>query len=95
MHFETGRNEDPERVIAIISAAAQTVEGILPDPPAKGYFKGMGEQSIKFYVNYWGAGNFLDLMSDVEQSVYAALEKEGIKMPIPVQIEIKKKNKNL
>ncbi len=94
MNFETGRDVDPERVIAIISGAAQTVEGILSDPPAKGYFKGMGEQSIKFYVNYWGAGNFLDLMSAVEQAVYAALEREGIKMPIPVQIEIKKKTKS-
>ncbi len=58
-----------------ISEAAQNVDGVLADPPAKGYFKGMGEQSIKFYVNYWGAGNFLDLMSGVEQAVYAALER--------------------
>jgi len=88
MNFETGRDADPEHVISIIEEAAQTINGILSDPPAKGYFKGMGEQSIKFYVNYWGAGNFLDLMSGVEQAVYAALEREGIKMPIPVQIEI-------
>ncbi len=91
MNFETARDAEPERVIAIISAAAQSVAGILTDPPAKGYFKGMGEQSIKFYVNYWGAGNFLDLMSAVEQSVFTALEKEGIKMPVPTQIEIQKK----
>lgn len=93
MSFETSRDADPERVIAIISEAAQSVTGILSDPPAKGYFKGLGEQSIKFYVNYWGAGNFLDLMSGVEQAVYAALEREGIKMPIPVQIEIQEKKK--
>jgi small-conductance mechanosensitive channel len=91
MNFETGRNEDPERVIAIISEAAQGVDGILSVPPAKGYFKGLDKQSIKFYVNYWGTGNFLDLMSAVEQAVFAALEREGIKMPVPVQIEVQKK----
>jgi len=94
MDFETNRDADPDRVIAIISEAAQSVEGILSDPPAKGYFKGMGEQSIKFYVNYWGSGNFLDLMSGVEQAVYEALDREGINMPVAIQIEIHKKNKD-
>ena len=81
---------DPDAVIELITKTAQEVEGILPDPPVRGYFKGMGAQSIKFYVNYWGSGNFLDLMSDVEKSVYSALEREGIQMPVPVQIEIQK-----
>jgi small-conductance mechanosensitive channel len=90
MTFETGRADDPEKVMKIITSAAQGVDGVLEDPPVKAYFKGMGAQSIKFYVNYWGSGNFLDLMSDVEMTVYKALEEARVQMPIPVQIEIQK-----
>ena len=90
MTFETGRGVDPDRVIEVITQAAQNAPGILEDPPVKAYFQGMGAQTIKFYVNYWGSGNFLDLMSDVEKAVYKALEQEGVPMPVPVQIEIQK-----
>ena len=90
MTFETGRSDNPEKIIEIITTAAQGVEGVLDDPPVKAYFKGMESQSIKFYVNYWGSRNFLDLMSDVEMTVYKALSESSIQMPIPVQIEIQK-----
>jgi small-conductance mechanosensitive channel len=88
MEFETGRKVQPDKVVEIIAAAAAGVEGVLDDPPAKAYFKGMEQQSNFYYVHYWGEDNFLDLMSDVEVAVYKAFGKEGVDMPIPIAVEL-------
>ena len=90
MSFTTGRDVDPDQLITLITEAATNSPGVISDPPVKAYFEGMGDQSLRFYIHYWGIGNFLDLKSDVQKAVYLALKEAGVKMHIPVQIEMQK-----
>jgi len=88
MAFTTGRNVAPDLVVAAVEQAVQGLEGILHDPATRAYFKGTVHQTNHYYINYWGAGNFLDLMNNAQIAVYKALEKVGASVPVDITIEL-------
>jgi small-conductance mechanosensitive channel len=88
MEFTTGRKVAPDVVVAAVEQAVQGLEGILDDPPTRAYFKGTVHQTNHYYINYWGAGNFLDLMNNAQIAVYKALEKVGASVPVDITIEL-------
>lgn len=76
---------DPERVIKLLIAVAQSHPGILLERPPIAFFMGFGESSLNFELRFWSAwqDTWLQLQSDVTVAVAKALREADIEIPFP------------
>jgi small-conductance mechanosensitive channel len=77
---------DPERVIAVLLAAARSDGGLLVDPPPQVLFKGFGQSSLDFLVRAWtdkGVEEMRQMTSDLAIAVHRALRDAEITIPFP------------
>ena len=76
---------DPERVIKLLVAVAESHPGILLERPPLAFFMGFGESSLNFELRFWSAwqDTWLQLQSEVTVAVARALQEAGIEIPFP------------
>ncbi|HVP69276.1 MAG TPA: mechanosensitive ion channel domain-containing protein [Anaeromyxobacteraceae bacterium] len=76
---------DPERVIAILLAAAGRFDGVLKEPAPTALFTGFGESSLDFQLRFWTHrfDSYLSLASDVRLAICRGLDEAGISIPFP------------
>src|SRR5262249_15180867 len=76
---------DPERVIKLLVAVAESHSGILLERPPMAFFMGFGESSLNFELRFWSAwqDTWFQLQSDVTVAVAKALREAGIEIPFP------------
>jgi small-conductance mechanosensitive channel len=76
---------DPERVIKLLVAVAESYPGVLLDRPPMAFFMGFGESSLNFELRFWSAWHdtWFQLQSDVTVAVAKALREAGIEIPFP------------
>jgi potassium-dependent mechanosensitive channel len=76
---------DPERVIKLLVAVAESYPGVLLDRPPMAFFMGFGESSLNFELRFWSAwqDTWFQLKSDVTVAVAKALGQAGIEIPFP------------
>ena len=76
---------DPERVIKLLVAVAESHPGVLLDRPPMAFFMGFGESSLNFELRFWSAwqDTWFQLQSDVTVAVAKALREARIEIPFP------------
>jgi small-conductance mechanosensitive channel len=76
---------DPERVIKLLVAVAESHPGVLLERPPMAFFMGFGESSLNFELRFWSAwqDTWFQLQSDVTVAVAKALREAGIEIPFP------------
>jgi len=76
---------DPERVIKLLVAVAESYPGVLLDRPPMAFFIGFGESALNFELRFWSAwqDTWFQLQSDVTVAVAKALREAGIEIPFP------------
>jgi len=76
---------DPERVIKLLVAVAESYPGVLLDRPPMAFFMGFGESALNFELRFWSAwqDTWFQLQSDVTVGVAKALREAGIEIPFP------------
>ena len=76
---------DPERVIKLLVAVAESYPGVLLDRPPMAFFMGFGESALNFELRFWSAwqDTWFQLQSDVTVAVAKALREAGIEIPFP------------
>jgi small-conductance mechanosensitive channel len=76
---------DPQRVIALLTAAARGHEAVLPQPAPVVLFQRFGESSLDFALRFWTIGDdrWLTVESEVRVAVWRALGEAGISIPFP------------
>jgi potassium-dependent mechanosensitive channel len=76
---------DPERVIKLLVAVAESHPGVLLERPPLAFFLGFGESALKFELRFWSArqDTWFQLQSDVTVAVAKALKEAGIEIPFP------------
>jgi small-conductance mechanosensitive channel len=76
---------DPQRVIALLREAALSDPRTLRSPEPLGLFRGFGESTLNFSLQFW-TGEFegwAQVKSDVTVRVNAVLRDAGIEIPFP------------
>jgi small-conductance mechanosensitive channel len=76
---------DPNIVLKILLDAANKHESVLTDPQPAAYFKGFGESSLDFELQFWVMqdSNWVRVRSDIAMTVMKRLEEAGIEIPFP------------
>jgi len=76
---------DPNIVLKFLLDAANKQESVLTDPPPAAYFKGFGESSLDFELQFWVMqdSNWVKVRSDIAMVVMKSLEDAGIEIPFP------------
>jgi len=76
---------DPERVIKLLVAVAESYPGVLLERPPLAFFMGFGESALNFELRFWSArqDTWFQLQSDVTVAVAKALREAGIEIPFP------------
>lgn len=76
---------DPERVIKLLVAVAESYPGVLLDRPPMAFFMGFGESALNFELRFWSAwqDTWFQLQSDVTVAVAKALREAGMEIPFP------------
>jgi small-conductance mechanosensitive channel len=72
---------DPERVLAVLLAAARGDARLLAEPPPEAVFKGFGASSLDFVVRGWtdqGVEVRASMTSDLGVALHHALATAGI-----------------
>src|SRR5262249_2757660 len=76
---------DPERVIKLLVAVAESYPGVLLDRQPMAFFMGFGESALNFELRFWSAwqDTWFQLQSDVTVAVAKALKEANIEIPFP------------
>jgi small-conductance mechanosensitive channel len=76
---------EPNVIIKFLLDAANKHESVLTDPPPVAYFKGFGESSLDFELQFWVMqdSNWIKVRSDIGLVVMKSLEDAGIEIPFP------------
>jgi len=76
---------DPERVINLLEKVAGSNPDVLLARPPKAFFRGFGESSLDFELQFWSAwqDKWFQLQSDVAIAVAKALGEANIEIPFP------------
>jgi small-conductance mechanosensitive channel len=76
---------DPNIVLRFLLDAANKHESVLTDPPPVAYFKGFGESSLDFELQFWVMqdSNWVRVRSDIALVVMKSLDAAGIEIPFP------------
>jgi len=76
---------DPEEVIKLLVAVAESYPGVLLERPPMAFFMGFGESALNFELRFWSArqDTWFQLQSDVTVAVAKALREAGIEIPFP------------
>ncbi|HUO61103.1 MAG TPA: mechanosensitive ion channel domain-containing protein [Candidatus Acidoferrales bacterium] len=76
---------DPNIVLQFLLDAANKHESVLTDPPPAAYFKGFGESSLDFELQFWVMqdSNWVRVRSDIAMVVMKSLDAVGIEIPFP------------
>ncbi|MDH3400475.1 MAG: mechanosensitive ion channel [Chromatiales bacterium] len=76
---------DPQKVLDVLTAAAQAHKDVLPYPTPSIIFKGFGDSSLDFSVRVWikDFEEFYRVSSELAVLIYAALNQAGFEIPFP------------
>ena len=76
---------DPERVIKLLVAVAESHPEVLLERRPMAFFVGFGESSLNFELRFWSPwqDTWFQLQSDVTVAVAKALREAGIEIPFP------------
>ena len=89
LRLEVGVDADapPNRVKAILAAAAATVPRVLPHPEPDVYLRSFGESDIVYEVRYWLADHaeHQRVSEGIRSNIWYALRREGIRIPFPIR----------
>ncbi len=83
--FRVDHGSDIRQVLAIMHDVAAAHHNVLQEPEPMATFLVFGEYYLEFKLYYWLSDNIIMAPSDVAINVYEALQKSGIKMPLPKQ----------
>jgi small-conductance mechanosensitive channel len=78
-----------DQVSALLLEAALAQERVLKDPAPAVYLSSFGADGLEFTVGYWlrdVAGGQLNLRSDVNKAILAALRANNIEIPFPQRV---------
>lgn len=79
-------NADPHKAIELVTAAAESIERILKDPPPQVRLTGFGDSSVDLEVRCWitdpvnGVGN---IRSELLLKIWDVFKENGIEIPFP------------
>ena len=76
---------DPDRVIGILKAAADSNARVLDDPPVEVLFLGFGDSSLDFQIRAWTSSflRFPTIRSEIALAASRALKEAHIEIPFP------------
>lgn len=75
---------DPERLIALLTAVAESHQGVRRYPRPAAFFIGFGDSAMNFELRFWAAQEvWFDLKSEVTVHICRALQEAGINIPFP------------
>ena len=77
----------PSQVVKVLQQAAQSVDGVLQQPPVSAIVQGYADYFINYQVLYWSRlpGEQRRIQSQIRQRVWYALERAGLSVPFPVR----------
>ena len=77
----------PSQVVQVLQRAAQSVDGVLQQPPVSAIVQGYADYFINYQVLYWSRlpGEQRRIQSQIRQRVWYALERAGISIPFPIR----------
>ncbi|BAZ20635.1 putative ion channel [Kalymmatonema gypsitolerans NIES-4073] len=81
-----GYNSDLQQVMSVARKAAQTAEGVLPEPPVSVRVQELGQDDIVAEVRFWTdsrRSDFVATTSAVRAAIVFALKQAGISLPEP------------
>ncbi len=81
--FKIDFDSDIGLILKIMKEIAISHDDVLKEPEPLAAFLGFGEYYLEFKLYFWLSDNIIVAQSELAISIYKALKKEGIKMPIP------------
>lgn len=91
MVFGVGYDEDIKKTKKVLFEVLQNDENVLKDPQPTVNVSELADSSVNFAVRPWTTPDkYWDVYFGVTEKVKLALDKEGIEIPYPHQVEIRK-----
>lgn len=78
-------NEDPDRILELLRAAAESTEIVLSEPPPLVLFRGFGDSSLDFEVRAYlqDIATALQAQTDLLRAIFATFREHGVEIPFP------------
>lgn len=83
--FRVDQGSEIRKVLAIMHDVAAAHRDVLQEPEPMATFLAFGEYYLEFKLYFWLSDNLIMAPSDIAIDIYEALQKSGIKMPLPKQ----------
>ena len=83
VEFKVDLDNDIDLILKIMKDIVVSHPDVLKDPEPLAAFKGFGEYTLEFKIYFWLSDNLIVAQSDIAIGIYKALQKEGVKMPVP------------
>jgi len=81
-------DSDPDFVLKTIDDAVKKVDGVLTDPAAATYFRGVVERALEFAVYFWASENLFEVQSNVNLAIQKAIDEANIVLEIPLPLKM-------
>jgi small-conductance mechanosensitive channel len=81
-------NSDPHQCVKLVIQAAQSIDRVLPDPPANCHVLGFGDSSINLELRFWisdPANGVANIKSQVLLNIWDIFKANNIEIPYPQQ----------
>ena len=77
----------PSKIVQVLQQAAQSVDGVLQQPPVSAIVREYSDYYIQYQVLYWSRlpGEQRRIQSQIRQRAWYALERAGIPIPFPIR----------
>jgi small conductance mechanosensitive channel len=83
VNVEVKYGADVGKLIGILKSSTKSVEAVLGDPGSDVSFNSLGPRGLELHLYFWAkAEAYPDVVHEVRNAVYDALQKEGIDVPI-------------
>ena len=79
---------DPQLVLKLLEQTALSVPRVLNHPAPRALQVHYGDSAIEYSLRYWISDpmNNIGIVSEVNQAIWTAFEREGIEIPFPQQV---------
>jgi small-conductance mechanosensitive channel len=89
VRVDASYHNDPELVIRLLEETALTVPRVLKTPAPRALQLSFGDAGVHYALRFWIADPMdnVGICSEVNQAIWKALQREGIEIPLPEQVQ--------